>query len=181
MNVRPEKVEEIKAVWSSPKFKTNNERLVHLFRHCRKPEHGYTIREFAAARTRPGSMLDRMWERDRKHSVFKTLRQMLRRFRKDAKNHEIILYAKYVAGKNYYYNMSYDPEGYEEVERRIAKMLLGITKSYDMDMDFLEMSETERRRRIDEALRKLKEEPEKEDRRSLRFIDDPPRRRKSRR
>ena len=30
MPVRPEKVEEIKAVWDSPKFKTNAQRLVHL-------------------------------------------------------------------------------------------------------------------------------------------------------
>ena len=29
MPVRPEKVEEIKAVWDSPKFKTNAQRLVH--------------------------------------------------------------------------------------------------------------------------------------------------------
>ena len=49
MPVRPEKVEEIKAVWDSPKFKTNAQRLVHLLRHCRRIEYGYTIREFAHA------------------------------------------------------------------------------------------------------------------------------------
>lgn len=31
-----DKVEEIEAVWDSPKFKTNNQRLVHLMRHCKK-------------------------------------------------------------------------------------------------------------------------------------------------
>ena len=30
MPVRPEKVEEIKAVWDSPKFKTNAQKVVHL-------------------------------------------------------------------------------------------------------------------------------------------------------
>ena len=49
MPVRPEKVEEIKAVWDSPKFKTNAQRLVHLLRHCRRIEYGYTIREFVHA------------------------------------------------------------------------------------------------------------------------------------
>lgn len=36
MPVRSEKVEEIKAIWVSPKFMTNAQRLVCLMRHCKK-------------------------------------------------------------------------------------------------------------------------------------------------
>lgn len=48
--IRSEKVEEIRIIWDSPKFRTNNERLIHLLRHCKNIEYGYTIREFAHAR-----------------------------------------------------------------------------------------------------------------------------------
>lgn len=98
-NVRPEKVEEIQAVWDSPIFKTNNQRLVYLFRHCKNIEYGYTIREFAHARFPKKMIFDPKDENKfvnreiNEGYAFRALWMMFNRFRKDIDNHEVMLAA----------------------------------------------------------------------------------------
>ena len=113
-STRPDKVEEIKAVWDSPNFKTNNQRLVYLLRHCHNIEYGYTIREFAHARfaekmtPEPKSNDDYLWG---EHYAFKALHMMFNRFRHDVFNHEVLLASVYkklekeTVGRWYYYNI----------------------------------------------------------------------------
>jgi hypothetical protein len=156
MPVRPEKVVEIKAVWESPKFKTNAQRLIHPLRHCKKIEYGYTIREFAHA-IFPEKMVadpkeDGGWGH---YYALKNIHHMFRRFRKDIQNHEIVLFAGLVKGTGnwYYYNMINDEEGWKEVKLREAKIALGydralarieeISKMSDEDRELLEKRTTE--------------------------------------
>ena len=147
MPVRPEKVEEIKAVWDSPKFKTNAQRLVHLLRHCRRIEYGYTIREFAHS-IFPDKMAtdpqeDGGWD---EYYALSNIRQIFRRFRKDIQNHEIILFAGLVKSTNtwYYYNMADDKEGWKEVELREAKIALGYDRAISRIEEISKMSDEDR-------------------------------------
>jgi hypothetical protein len=168
MPVRPEKVEEIKAIWDSTKFKTNSQRLVHLMRHCKKVEYGYTIREFAHA-IFPDKMdtdpkEDDGWD---EYFALKNTHQIFRRFRKDIQNHEIVLFAGLVKGTGTwcYYNMADDENGWKEVKLREAKIALGydralarieeISKMSDEDRELLEKGTTQ------EIIRRVTQHQEK--------------------
>jgi hypothetical protein len=158
---RPEKVEEIKAVWDSPNFKTNAQRLVYLLRHCKSAEYGYTTREFAHG-IFPESMnidihIDGGWG---EYNAKRAVHQMFRRFRHDVTNHEIILLSRFVKlkdgiGRWYHYNMKEDPEGFREYELIAAKRSLGIKKAIDRTEDIFEMSEEERNRKQEEFARAI--------------------------
>ena len=158
--VRPEKVEEIKAVWDSPYFKTNSSRLVYLFRHCKSAEYAYTIREFAHARF-PRKMSSGYGEGE----AFKALQQMFRRFRHKEELHDIWLNAKFVKSESegiwrwYYYNMVEDEKGYKEVQLRYARMDLGYDRALARIKEISEMSDEDRRilteRTRDEIMREL--------------------------
>jgi len=160
---RPEKIDEIKAVWKSPKFKTNNRRLVHLFRHCKKVEYGYTIREFVYA-IFPEKMdidpkQDGGWG---EYYALKDIRQMLRRFRHDMENHEVLLISRRLRSRNgvpkwYYYNTIEDEEGFLDSQMRLARITLGLHKIGEKVGDIMEMSEEERLRKIEETSQMIKE------------------------
>lgn len=168
MPVRPEKVEEIKAVWDSPKFKTNAQRLVRLIRDCKKVEYGYTIREFASAifpdkmATNPKD--DGGWG---EYHALKNIHHMFRRFRKDIKNHEIVLFAGLVKGTGtwYYYNMADDEEGWKEVKLREAKIALGYDRAIARIEELSKMTHEDRelleKRTTEEIIRRVAERQEK--------------------
>jgi hypothetical protein len=88
--IRPEKVEEIKAIWQSPKFKTHNQRLIYLLRHCTiiEPQYGYTIREFAHAIHPQKIDPKSTGEYDSEYYAFMAIRQMFSRFNHDVTNHD---------------------------------------------------------------------------------------------
>ena len=162
MPERPEKVEEIKAVWDSPKFKTNAQRLVYLMRHCRRVEYGYTIREFSHA-IFPDKMTTDPQEDDGwdEYYALKNIRQIFRRFRKDIQNHEVILFAGLVKSTStwYYYNMADDKEGWKEVELREAKIALGYDRALARIEEISKMSDEDRelltKRTTEEIIRKV--------------------------
>jgi len=167
--IRPDKVEEIKAVWDSPKsrFRNNNERLVYLFRHCTSAEYGYTIREFAQAK-----FPEKMKDYDGEYLVFKALHQMFRRFRQDELNHEVVLAGLYRKLKNepvgrwYYWNVIDDDEAMDEVNRFNYKMWLGLTRAQQENQDIIEHSEeikAELDRHIQEIENRVKEADRKEE------------------
>ena len=171
MPVRPEKVEEIKAVWDSPKFKTNAQRLVHLLRHCRRIEYGYTIREFAHA-IFPDKMdtdpkEDDGWD---EYFALKNTHQIFRRFRKDIQNHEIVLFAGLVKGTGTwcYYNMADDENGWKEVKLREAKIALGYDRALARIEEISKMSDEDRellaKRTTDEIMRKVAKRQERKKR-----------------
>jgi hypothetical protein len=169
MPVRPEKVEEIKAVWDSPNFKTNAQRLIHLLRHCKKIEYGYTIREFACG-IFPEKMTAPDAESHEKYLAFYAIYQMFRRFRRDATNHEIVPFAGLVKGTGcwYYYNMIEDEKGYKEVQLRYARMDLGYDRALARIKDISEMPDEDRRilteRTRDEIMREVAARQEKKKR-----------------
>lgn len=148
---RPEKIEEIKAVWDSPKFKTNNQRLVFLLRHCKNVEYGYTLREFGHA------IFSDHWSG---YLALKNIHQMFTRFRKDAENHEVILLSRFMKvkgiGRWYYYNMIEDEEGFKGYKLRMAKIVLAEEKNLAKMQDILDMSQEERERKEREFEEKLK-------------------------
>jgi hypothetical protein len=87
----------------------------------------------------------------------KSIHQMFRRFRNDITNHEIILYSRPIREKGiirwYYYNLIDDKKGWEEVSlRKESKINLGLQKRDEWNRDVMEMSDKERRRRIQDAL-----------------------------
>ena len=164
MPVRSEKVEEIKAVWDSPKFKTNAQRLVCLMRHCKKVEYGYTIREFSHAifpdkmDTDPRD--DDGWD---EYYALKNIHHMFRRFRKDIQNHEVVLFAGLVKGHGtwYYYNMADDEDGWKEVKLREAKIALGYDRALARIEEISKMSDEDRelltKRTTEEIMRRITE------------------------
>ncbi|MGC2430015.1 MAG: hypothetical protein WA393_03150 [Nitrososphaeraceae archaeon] len=137
---RPEKVQEIKAVWSSPKFRDDNSRLVYLFRHCTSPEYGYTAREFATAKF-PDKMNGDYWEVE---YAIKLVHQIFNRFRHNIDNHEIILHPmlKKLKGdtiyRYHYYNIIDDEEARKEMRRRAALNCLGLTRTIQKLQDLAE-------------------------------------------
>jgi hypothetical protein len=164
MPVRPEKVEEIKAIWDSASFRTNAQRLVHLLRHCKKIEYGYTIREFVNA-VFP--------EQRSEYLALKNTHQIFRRFRKDVENHEIVLFAGLVKGTNtwYYYNMVNDEEGWKEVKLREAKIALGYERALARIEEISKMSHEDREllanRTTEEIMRKVAKRQEKKKRKDM--------------
>lgn len=158
---RPDKIEEIKMVWDSPNFKTHNQRIVYLLRHCKKVEYGYTLREFAHA-IYPEKMNIKLREDGGwgEYYALKNIRQIFRRFRHDVTNHEVLLISRFLKvngiGRWYYYNTIDDEEGFEEHKSRQAKILLGMNKIHNKMLDILEMSHEERERKSEELSEKLK-------------------------
>lgn len=135
MPVRDEKVMEIKEIWESPKFKTHNQRLIYLLKHCTiiEPQYGYTIREFAHA-IHPQKMdpnADPMNEYDSEYYAFKALRKMFNRFSHDVTNHEVLLSAVLAkgTGKWYYYNIIDDEQAIKDHHLRLARMSLGFQRT----------------------------------------------------
>lgn len=107
--------------------------MVHLMRHCKRVECGYTLREFAHAiypeKMNTDPMEDGGWG---PYYALKNIHHMFSRFRKDVENHEILLLPRYVKlngiGRWYYYNMIEDKVKFDEYELRQAKILLGEQK-----------------------------------------------------
>jgi hypothetical protein len=95
-----------------------------------------------------------------KSSIYRTLRKTrmtVSRFRKWKKNKEIVLFArKSASGKWLYYNIQ-DKKEFEEVELRLAKVTLGITKKIERIQKILEMSPEERKRKKEEFSKYLTE------------------------
>ena len=126
--VRPDKIEEIKAVWHSPKFRDDNSRLVYLFRHCTSPEFGYTAREFATVKFPEKMAEDAGYGMDQ--YAISLIHQMFIRFRHNFNNHEILLHPmlKKINGdtiyRYYYYNIIYDEEAVREINRRALPSLV---------------------------------------------------------
>jgi hypothetical protein len=163
---RPDKIEEIKVIWDSPNFKTNSQRLVHLMRHCKKIEYGYTIREFAHA-IFPEKMTGPLSEEHWKYFAFAALHQMFRRFRKDVQNHEIGMFAGLVKGTGtwYYYNMIEDEEGWKDVKLRQERIALGYDRALAQIKGISEMSDEDRElfteRMHEEIMRKVEKRLER--------------------
>ena len=149
----PDREEEIKAVWDSPKFDTHNQRLVFLLRHCRNVNYGYTVREFSH-----GIFPDHSFE----NLAVKNVRQIFRRFRKGAKNHQVLLYSKFVDGKWYYYNMIEDRAAYKDVELRAMKISLGLERAASKIEGILEMSEEDMKILENRTIEKLESKQEME-------------------
>jgi hypothetical protein len=135
--VRLEKIEEIRSVWSNPEFKTNREKLIHLFKDCKKVEEGYTTREFANA-IFPEKMIIPSDQEESNHvdTVTKYLERMLKTFGQDVINHRIVLSSKYVDGVYYYYNMVEDSTARDLVKG--AKTYLGIEKKINQSFETFE-------------------------------------------
>lgn len=168
-DTRPEKVEEIKEVWSSPKFRDDNSRLVYLFRHCTSPEFGYTAREFAIAKFPEKMAKDA--EFGTEDYAIKLIHEMFRRFRNHVDNHEVMLYPmlKKLKGdtiyRYYYYNVIDDEDAQKEVHRRYARNSLGLTRSIQELEDIAERGEEIRaaqEKRFQEIMARAKEAETKE-------------------
>ncbi len=180
--IRPEKVEEIEAIWQSPKFKTHNQRLIYLLRHCTiiEPQYGYTIREFAHA-IHPQKMDPKSTgEYDDEYYAFKAIRQMFRRFSQDIENHEVLLAAVLAngTGKWYYYNIIDNEQAIKDHKNRQDRMSLGIERAIQENQDIAKHSEEIERdlkasfdeiERKARACHKKKEKPESEKRSPLKF------------
>ena len=135
--VRLEKIEEIRCIWSNPEFKNNREKLIHLFKDCKKVQEGYTAREFANA-IFPEKMITSsdQEESDQVDTVIKYLERMLKTFGQDVANHRIVLSSKYMDGVYYYYNMAEDSTARELVKG--AKTYLGIEKKINQSLETFE-------------------------------------------
>ncbi len=136
MPVRPEKIEEIRSVWNNPEFKTNRDKLIHLFNDCKKVEQGYTVREFANA-IFPEKMSQMEEETNRDKQITKYIERMLTSFSQDMINHRIALTSKYVEGVYVYYNAVEDSAARHDLVKG-AKTHLGIEKKINQSFDAFE-------------------------------------------
>jgi hypothetical protein len=137
-------------------FRTNNQRLTYLLRHCTSPEYGFTIREFANA-IHPDKMSSgEDWERD---MAFMAITKMFNRYKKDVLNHEVMLAAIPEKGIYYHYNIIDDEEAQKQQELRAARVVLGLDRSIQELQHMAEHSEElerQRQQRYDEIMLKVK-------------------------
>ena len=161
--VRVEKIEEAKKILEiinveeriNPKYKTPTmlQRIYNIFIDGReKLEDGLSIKELALILYPDLITIDQMIAGKDDYDTYwniiwptlKKTRTNISRFRGWKKNKEIVLYPrKSPSGKWLYYNVL-DKKEFEEVELRLAKVTLSMTKQLERKKDTLEMSAKER-------------------------------------
>ena len=174
--VRIEKIKEAKKILEiinmgeiqKSKYKppTMMQKLYDLFIDGRDTlEDGLSIKELALILYPNLVTVDEMFKgKYHNHATYSTIKNTyknLSRFRKWKKREDIILYSRQTpSGKWLYYNIQ-DEKEFEEVELRMAKMVLGIQKYMNRAEDILEMKPEERQRKQEQFEEKLRQKHKK--------------------